>query len=344
MKARGYAAFDQSSPLEHYEFDRREVGAGDVAIDIKYCGVCHSDIHLARDEWGGAMYPVVPGHEIAGVVTAVGNNVTKYKLGDKVGVGCLVDSCRTCGSCNEGLENYCENGMIMTYNSLVEGKQTFGGYSNKIVVSERFVLRIPDNLDLAASAPLLCAGITTYSPLKYLGASRGQRVAILGLGGLGHMGVKLAKSFGCDVSVLSHSPQKREDALKLGADEFILTSDKTESAKVANHFDIILDTVSAKHNLEQALGMLKRDGTLIMVGLSEKPLDLVLFPLILGRRRIFGSVIGGLPETQEMLDHCGRHNITSDIELVKASQINEAWERTVKSDVKYRFVIDCSTF
>lgn len=344
MKAKGYAAFDTSSPLENYEFDRRDVGPLDVAIDIKYCGVCHSDIHSARDEWGGAIYPMVPGHEIVGLVTSVGEDVTKYKVGDKVGVGCLVDSCRKCPSCDEGLENYCDGGMVLTYNSVVNGAQTFGGYSNKVVVAERFVLRVPDNLDLAASAPLLCAGITTYSPLKHVGASKGDKVAILGLGGLGHMGVKLAKSFGCDVTVLSHSPHKREDAMRLGADEFILTTDENEATKVMNHFDYILDTVSAKHNLAQALGMLKREGTLMMVGLSEEPLDLALFPLILRRRKILGSLIGGLPQTQEMLDHCGTHNITSDIELIDASQINEAFERTVRSDVKYRFVIDCATF
>jgi uncharacterized zinc-type alcohol dehydrogenase-like protein len=270
--------------------------------------------------------------------------VNNFKIGDIVGVGCLVDSCRTCPTCSQGLEQYCENGWTGTYNSpLANGDYTKGGYSTKIVVDQRFVLQIPKNLDLPAVAPLLCAGITTYSPLKHVGVGKGDRVAILGLGGLGHMGVKLAASFGAEVTVLSRTTNKREDSKRLGAHKFLLTSDQNEVAKHANYFNYILDTVSAPHDLGQALGMLKRQGTLIMVGASERPLDLPIFPLIFNRRKIMGSIIGGLPETQEMLNHCGSHSIVSDIELISASEINQAYERILKSDVKYRFVIDCAT-
>ena len=344
MQTKAYAAHSADKPLEPYSFERRQPGPSDIAIDIKYCGICHSDIHTARSEWGQSLYPCVPGHEIVGVVREVGSKVDKFKAGDFVGVGCLVGSCRTCASCNEGLEQYCQNGFVMTYNSpLPDGGHTKGGYSNYIVVDQDFVLNIPKNLDQAASAPLLCAGITTYSPLRHVGASKGDKVAVLGLGGLGHMGVKLAASFGCEVTVLSRSPHKREDAKRLGAHNFVLTN-TDEAGKYANTFDYILDTVSDKHDLSQPLGMLKRQGTLIMVGASPNPLDLELFPLIFGRRKILGSLIGGLPETQEMLDHCGEHNIVCDIEKIAANQINEAYERTLKSDVKYRFVIDCGTF
>jgi alcohol dehydrogenase (NADP+) len=345
MQTKGYAAHAADKPLEPFRFDRRSPNENDVVIDIAFCGICHSDIHTARSEWGPALYPCVPGHEIVGRVREVGSKVSRYKAGDTVGVGCLVGSCRSCGSCQEGLEQYCEKGWTGTYNSPVaDGGYTRGGYSDLIVVDQNFVLKIPENLDLAATAPLLCAGITTYSPLRYVGVGKGDRVAILGLGGLGHMGVKIAASFGAEVTVLSHSPHKQKDAQRLGAHNFVLTSDKDQVAKYANYFDFILDTVSAPHNLDQALGMIRRQGTLIMVGASDKPLALNVFPLIFSRRKLMGSLIGGLPETQEMLDHCGKHNIVSDIELINANKINEAYERTMKSDVKYRFVIDCASF
>lgn len=342
MKTKAYANHAADKPFVPYSFERRQPGPGDVAINIEFCGICHSDIHTARSEWGPTPYPCVPGHEIVGKVSAVGSHVKKFKIGDTVGVGCLVDSCRSCASCNEGLEQYCEKGMTGTYGSSTkDGDYTKGGYSTYIVVDERFVLRIPKNLDLAASAPLLCAGITTYSPLKHVGVKQGDKVAVLGLGGLGHMGVKIAASFGAEVTVLSRSQNKREDAKKLGAHHFVLTSDKVNVAKYTNYFDYILDTVSAPHDLAQALSLIKREGTLILVGASEKPLDLPAFPLILKRRKMMGSLIGGLPETQEMLDHCAKHGIVSDIELISPDRINEAFERTIKSDVKYRFVVDC---
>ncbi len=342
MKTKGYANHAADQPLEPFQFERRTPGPNDIAIDIEFCGICHSDIHTARSEWGPALYPCVPGHEIVGRVKEVGKEVKSYRTDDLVGVGCLVDSCQKCGSCKEGLEQYCENGWTGTYNSPTkEGDYTKGGYSNLIVVNEKFVLSIPKNLDLAASAPLLCAGITTYSPLKHVGLSKGDKIGVMGLGGLGHMGVKLAASFGAEVTVLSRSPHKKEDAKRLGAHHFILTTSNDEIAPLANHFDYILDTVSTKHDVSQALGWLRRQGTLIMVGASDKPLDLNVFPLILNRRKIMGSLIGGLPETQEMLNHCGKHNIVSDIELIQPDQINDAYERTLKSDVKYRFVMDC---
>ncbi len=344
MKTKAYANHAADKPFVPYTFERHAAGAEEVAIDISYCGICHSDIHTARSEWGPAFYPCVPGHEIVGVVREVGKSVTRFKIGDTVGVGCMVDSCRTCESCKEGFEQYCHKGFTGTYNSPHPSETyTKGGYSTHIVVDQRFVLNIPQNLNLAATAPLLCAGITTYSPLKHVGVGRGSRVAVLGLGGLGHMGVKLAASFGAEVTVLSRSPHKKPDAERLGAHNFLLTTDSKDVAKYTDYFDIILDTVSAQHDINQALGMIRRDGTLIMVGAPEKPLDLMTFSIIFRRRNILGSLIGGIPETQAMLDHCGKHNITSDIELIAASQINEAYERTLKSDVKYRFVIDCAT-
>lgn len=342
MLTKAFANHAADKPFVPYTFERRSPREDDVAIDIEFCGICHSDIHTARSEWGPTPYPCVPGHEIVGRVSAVGTKVNIFKVGDKVGVGCLVDSCRACASCKEGLEQYCEVGFVGTYGSTTpDGDYTKGGYSNHIVVDQRFVLKIPDNLDFAATAPLLCAGITTYSPLRHVGVGKGDKVAILGLGGLGHMGVKLAASFGADVTVLSRSPSKRKDAEKLGAHNFVLTTNESEVSRCARHFDYILDTVSAPHDIDQALGMLKRDGTLILVGASDKPLQLSAFSLILRRHKFMGSLIGGIPETQEMLDHCGKHNIVSDIEMIKPSQINEAFERTIKSDVKYRFVIDC---
>ncbi len=342
MKTKAFANHAADKPFVPYSFERREPGPTDVAIDIEFCGICHSDIHTARSEWGPAMYPCVPGHEIVGKVRVVGAKVQKFKAGDTVGVGCMVESCRTCASCKEGLEQYCEAGLCGTYNSpTADGGYTKGGYSNHIVVDERFVLNIPKNLDLAAAAPLLCAGITTYSPLRHLGVGKGDKVAILGLGGLGHMGVKLAASFGAEVTVLSRSLNKKEDARKLGAHDFVMTTDEAAVATCTERFDYILDTVSAPHDLGQAFNMLKREGTLILVGASEKPLALPTFPMIFRRRKMMGSLIGGIPETQEMLDHCGKHRIVSDIELIAPEKINEAFERTVKSDVKYRFVIDC---
>lgn len=346
MKVRGYAAPTHDSPLGPWEFERRSPGRKDVRIGIDHCGICHSDIHFARNEWQFTVYPCVPGHEIVGRVLEVGGGVTRYKKGDRVGVGCFVDSCRTCGSCKEGLENYCETGVRMTYGSFEpDGKTpTYGGYATEIVVDEDFVLRIPDSLDPAGAAPLLCAGITTYSPLRHLGVSKGMRVAVVGLGGLGHMGVKLAASFGAEVTVLSHSPSKAADAKRLGAHEFVLTSGPDALGPHAGRFDVILDTVSAEHDVNGYFNCLKRDGSLVMVGASPTPFTVAAFPLIFGRRRFMGSLVGGLPETQEMLDHCGKHGITSDIEKIAPSQINEAYDRAVRGDVKYRFVIDCSKF
>lgn len=343
MQVKAYANHAADQPLVPYSFERKGPGPTDVALDIHYCGICHSDIHTARSEWGPAIYPCVPGHEIVGKVTAVGAKVKKYKAGDLVGVGCLVDSCRTCGSCHEGQEQYCENGWTGTYNSeLPDGDYTKGGYSSHIVVDERYVLSVPENLDPAATAPLLCAGITTYSPLRRAGVGPGDKVAVMGLGGLGHMGVKLAASFGAEVTVLSRSAHKKADAERLGAHNFVLTNTE-DVKKYVGHFDYILDTVAAPHDIGQALGLLRRQGTLIMVGLPAEPLELDMFGVIGRGRQIMGSLIGGMPETQEMLDHCGKHNIVSDIELISADRINEAYERTLKSDVKYRFVIDCAT-
>lgn len=342
MNTKAFANHAADKPFVPYNFERRVPGANDVSIDIHFCGVCHSDIHTARSEWGRANYPCVPGHEIVGTVRTVGAAVKKFKAGDIVGVGCMVDSCRTCGNCREGLQQYCEKGFAGTYDSVTsDGGYTKGGYSNHIVVNEGYVLTIPKNLDLAATAPLLCAGITTYSPLRHVGVGKGDKVAVLGLGGLGHMGVKLASSFGAEVTVLSRSPNKREDAKRLGAQNFVLTSDDSAVSKYANHFDYILDTVSAPHDIDQALRMIKREGTLIMVGASDKPLHFGPFSLVFKRRKMMGSLIGGIPETQEMLDHCSKHNIVSDIELIEPQFINKAHERTLKSDIKYRFVIDC---
>jgi alcohol dehydrogenase (NADP+) len=330
--------------LAPYSFERRDPREHDVAIDIKFCGVCHSDIHQVRDEWGGSTFPMVPGHEIAGVVAAVGPKVTKYKVGDKVGVGCFVDSCRKCPECLKGLEQYCAEGMTLTYNAVDrEGKPTQGGYSDKIVVNEDYVLRMPENLSLAACAPLLCAGITLYSPLRHWGAGPGKNVAIMGLGGLGHMGVKLAHAMGADVTVLSQSLRKQEDAKRLGADHFYATADPETFAKLPRAFDLIVCTVSANLDWNQYFPLLKVDGTMVVVGAPEKPTEIGVFPLILGRRSLAGSAIGGLQETQEMLDFCGKHNVASDIELIPMQRINEAFDRVVKSDVRYRFVIDMAS-
>jgi uncharacterized zinc-type alcohol dehydrogenase-like protein len=344
MKAKGYAGYDAKSQLKLYEFERRDVGEQDVFIDINHCGICHSDIHTVRDEWGGAVYPLVPGHEIVGTVKAVGNKVTRFKEGDLVGVGCMVGSCGKCDCCQIHLEQFCEAGAIFTYNSVeADGNTTKGGYSNNIVVDEKFVLKIPNNLPLAQVAPLLCAGITTYSPLKHWKIGKGHKVGIVGLGGLGHMGVKFAISFGAHVVVFTTSPNKKEDALKMGAHEVVVSKNEDEMKKHKNSFDFILDTVSSPHNIVAYLALLKHDCSLCMVGASPDPHQVSSSSVIHGRKSLAGSLIGGIAETQEMLDYCGAHNITSDIELISMKEVNQAYERIMKSDVKYRFVIDMAT-
>jgi uncharacterized zinc-type alcohol dehydrogenase-like protein len=343
IKAKGYAAMTPKAPLVPYSFERRDPKNDDIVIDIKFCGVCHSDIHMVREEWSTENpFPMVPGHEIAGVVTAVGPKVTKYKVGDKVGVGCLVDSCGHCAHCEKDLEQYCLTGSTQTYGArLPDGTVTQGGYSNVIVVKEDFVLKIPENISLDKAAPLLCAGITLFSPLNHWKAGPGKKVAIMGLGGLGHMGVKLARAMGAEVTVLSHSASKREDALKLGAHKFILTKDPQVFVDNAGYYDLIINTVSsADIDLGVYFGLLKLDATLVSVGAPDKPLSIHPFPLIMMRRNYAGSVIGGIKETQEMLDFCGKHNITPEIEMIAPEQVNMAYERVLKSDVRYRFVID----
>ncbi len=341
MKTNAYAAQNATNPLAPFNFQRRDVGEHDVQIEILYCGVCHSDLHTARNEWQNTTYPCVPGHEIVGRVVKVGAHVKKFKEGDTAGVGCMVDSCRTCANCEEDLEQFCDN-LTFTYNSPDKhaGGTTFGGYSESIVVDEAFVLQVPKNLDLAGVAPLLCAGITTYSPLRRNNVTEGQKVGVVGLGGLGHMGVKLAKAFGAHVVVFTTSPNKVEDALRLGADEVVNSKNADEMKKHLNSFHFILDTVSAQHDINAYLFLLKRDGNLTQVGVPAEPLSLNVGSLIFGRRSLSGSLIGGIKETQEMLDFCGKHNITSDIELIPIQNINQAYDRLEKSDVKYRFVID----
>ena len=340
--AKAFAAHSATSPLAPFSFERRDPGPLDVQIQILFCGVCHSDLHTARGEWGGTTYPCIPGHEIVGLVTAVGSEVKKFKVGDKAGVGCMVDSCRTCSSCLADLEQFCENGMTFTYNSpdKKSGGVTCGGYSDSIVVDEAFVLHIPDNLDLAAAAPLLCAGITTYSPLHHWKVGPGQKVGIVGLGGLGHMGVKIASALGAHVVLFTTSPGKTEDALRLGAKEVVVSKNEEEMKAHASSFDFILDTVAAKHDLNAYLSLLKRDGTLTLVGAPTEPLPVSAFNLFFPRRHLAGSLIGGIKETQEMLDFCAEHGIVSDIEIIPIQKINEAYERMLKSNVKYRFVID----
>jgi alcohol dehydrogenase (NADP+) len=343
--AKAYLTPDATTPLAPATIERREPTASDVRIQILYCGVCHSDLHFARNEWGFTQYPCVPGHEIVGRVTAIGSGVKKFKVGDTVGVGCLVDSCRTCPNCRSGLEQYCDTGMVMTYGSVDKylGGPTFGGYSQSIVVTEDFVLKMPANLDLAAAAPLLCAGITTYSPLRHWKVGAGQKVGIVGLGGLGHMAVKFARAFGAEVVLFTTSPGKTADAKRLGAHEVVVSTDEAAMQARAGSFDFILDAVSAEHDINAYLNLLKRDGRIVLVGVPEKPLPLAALPLIFRRRSLSGSLIGGLPETQEMLDFCGKHGITSDIEMIRMDQINDAYERMLKSDVKYRFVIDMAS-
>jgi uncharacterized zinc-type alcohol dehydrogenase-like protein len=344
LKTKSYAASAAKAALAPFSFERRDPREHDVAIEIRYCGICHTDIHQVRDEWGGSIFPMVPGHEIAGTVTAVGSGVTKFKTGDRVGVGCFVDSCRTCAPCRKGLEQYCAKGPVFTYNSReYDGTPTMGGYSERIVVDENYVLRMPENLPFDASAPLLCAGITLYSPLMHWHAGPGVRVAIVGLGGLGHMGVKLAHAMGAEVTVLSHSPRKKEDAARLGADHFYATSDSATFDKLRRRFDLIVNTVSAELDWNQYLNLLEVDGSLVVVGIPEKQVSVGAFPLVALRRTLAGSMIGGIPETQEMLDFCGRHNVACDIETIPIQKVNEAYERVVKSDVRYRFVIDIAS-
>lgn len=342
---KAYAALDAKTPLKFHPIDRRDPREDDVTIDIKYCGVCHSDIHQVRDEWGGSQFPMVPGHEIVGTVSKVGPKVTKFKVGDKVGVGCMVNSCQSCPSCKEGLEQYCETtGSVGTYNSTdTDGSPTFGGYSTHIVVKEAFVLRVPENLPLDGVAPLLCAGITTYSPLKHWQAGPGKKVAVVGLGGLGHMAVKLAHAMGSEVTILSHSLKKEADGKRLGADYFYATNNPDTFVKLERSFDLIINTVSVELDWNEYLKLLKRDGTLVLLGVPSTAPQVQAFPLIGGRRSLAGSLIGGIAETQEMLDFCGTHGITSDIEVIDIQKINEAYERMLKGDVRYRFVIDIAS-
>ena len=343
---RAYAAASATSPLAPFTFQYRDPRADDVVIDILYTGVCHSDLHTARNDWGGTIYPVVPGHEIVGRVRAVGSAVQKFQPGDLVGVGCMVDSCRECAPCQHHLEQYCENGATYTYNShdCHDGQPTYGGYAQSITVSDAFVLKVPENLDIKAVPPLLCAGITTWSPLRHWQVGAGSRVAVVGLGGLGHMAIKLAHALGAEVTLFSHSPGKTADAKRLGAHNVVISTDAAQMQSVANQFELIIDTVPYAHDVNPYIPTLKLDGTLVYVGLLGEvtpPLNTV--PMILGRRTVAGSLIGGIAETQELLDFCGKHDITADVELINMADINAAYERMLKSDVKYRFVIDMAT-
>jgi uncharacterized zinc-type alcohol dehydrogenase-like protein len=342
---KAYAAQSATTPLAPFEAPRRDVGEHDVLIDIAFCGVCHSDVHQVRDEWGGSKYPMVPGHEIVGRVTKVGRSVARFREGDLAGVGCMVDACRTCPSCEAGLEQFCQQGAAMTYNGTLMDRKTatYGGYSKRIVVDERFVLALAPGVDLAAAAPLLCAGITTYSPLRHWKVSRGQRVGVVGLGGLGHMGVKLAAAMGAEVTVLSTSRSKEADARRLGANAFALTSERATFKRLAGHFDFLLDTISAPHDLNAYLGMLKVDGAMVLVGVPPTAEPVNAFSLIGGRKTLAGSLIGGIAETQEMLDFCAEHRIGADVEVIPIQSINEAYDRMVKGDVRYRFSIDLSS-
>jgi alcohol dehydrogenase (NADP+) len=344
IPTKGYAAMTAKVPLQPFSFERRDVGPHDVLIKISHCGICHSDIHQALDEWGGAIFPMVPGHEIVGAIVQVGTAVKQFRVGETAAVGCFVDSCRTCAACREGLEQYCETGILLTYSGRdKEGRVTQGGYSTQIVVDENYVLRIPPALSPAGAAPLLCAGITTYSPLRHWGVGKYHKLAVVGLGGLGHMAVKIGKALGTEVTVLSSSKRKQKDAERLGATDFALTSSPENLAKLQRRFDFILDTVSAPHNYNAYINLLKTDGTMILVGAPDRPTPLEPFPLILNRRRIAGSLIGGIRETQEMLAFCADHRIESDIEVIPIQQVNEAYERVLRGDVRFRFVIDLST-
>ena len=342
IKTKAYAANGTGQELKPFEFQRREPGPNDVLIDIKFCGVCHSDLHQVHNEWGISKFPMVPGHEITGIVAKTGEKVTHFKPGDRVGVGCMVDSCKECGSCKDGLEQYCEKRMVLTYNDLeLDGKtETYGGYSDHITVHERFVVRVPDNLSLDKAAPLLCAGITTYSPLMHWKAGPGKSVAVVGLGGLGHMAVKQASAMGANVTAISRSANKKADALAMGAKEYLATSDSSAIEKAQGRFDLIINTVSSAADMNAYLGMLKRDGVMVLVGAPSEALPVHPFSLIPKRKTLAGSTIGGMRETQEMLDFCGKHKLGADIELIPIEKINEAFKRLQKSDVRYRFVID----
>lgn len=344
IQAKGYAAQDAQTPLAPWSFERREVGPHDVQIDIAYCGVCHSDLHQIKNDWFPGIFPMVPGHEIVGKIVKTGDHVKKFKTGDLAGVGCMVDSCRTCDNCREGLEQYCEQGPVYTYNGTdKDGTPTYGGYSNTIVVHEDFVVHISEKLALAAAAPLLCAGITTYSPLRYWKVGKGHKLAVLGLGGLGHMGVKFGVAFGAEVTVLSTSPSKEAAARALGAHKFVVTSDPAQVEAVKGSFDFILDTVSASHDMNMYLSLLRTNGTHICVGAPSDPHQISAFSLLAGRKSVSGSGIGGMPETQEMMDFCAEHNIVSDVEMINIKDIHAAYERMEKGDVRYRFVIDMAT-
>jgi len=346
MKVKGLAALKPGGPLESYEFERRSLGLKDVAFKITHAGICHSDIHQVREEWGPALFPMVPGHEIVGMVTEVGSSVSKFKIGDRIGVGVFIDSCRECEPCKEGMQNYCDKGMTGTYNGYERDGKTiaFGGYSTGFVINEDYAVTIPSNLDMAGVAPLLCAGITLYSPIRHFKVDKGSKVAVMGLGGLGHMGVKFAHALGAEVTVLSHSERKREDALRMGADEFFVIKSPEDLKPLRRKFDLILNTVSALIDINPYLGTLKIDGTMVIIGLPDQPYKVGAGALLEGRKSLTGSMIGGMPELQEMLDFAGAHNIVSDVEVISADYANTAYERTVASDVKYRFVIDAETF
>lgn len=345
IASKGYAVKNKNDKLKPFSFERRKPGPLDVQIEIKYCGICHSDVHQVRDEWSNSIYPMVPGHEIVGIVKSVGNKVSKFKEGDLVGVGCLVDSCQDCHSCHDGLEQYCENGFVLTYNGYEKDGQTitYGGYSDSIVVTEDFVLKVPANLEMAKVAPLLCAGITTYSPLKFFKAGPNKKVGIMGLGGLGHMAVKLAKAMGAHTTLFTHSPNKEESGYQLGADDVVVTKDAKVFEKTANQFDLIINCASADLDVSPYIDALKREGTLVFLGVPEKPLTIHPSSIIFKRKFLAGSLIGGIKETQEMLEFCSKHNITSDIEVIAMAEVNAAYERMLKGDVRYRFVIDLST-
>jgi uncharacterized zinc-type alcohol dehydrogenase-like protein len=344
-QVKAYAAYDAATPLKPFEFERKEIGPKQVEIEILYSGVCHSDIHTAKGDWGPAIYPLVPGHEIVGRIVKIGSDVKKFSVGDLAGIGCFVDSCRVCENCKAGVEQFCDEGMTGTYNSYERGTNipTYGGYSTGITVDEKYTLHVSDKLPLSGVAPLLCAGITTYSPLRYLKVGKGHKVGVLGLGGLGHMAVKFAVSFGAEVTMLSSSPSKEADAKKLGAHHFALTSDPKIMESLSNSFDFILNTVSGPHDYNEYLNLLTTNGTMIVVGAPPTPAQIPAFTLIMKRRSIMGSLIGGIAETQEMLDYCADHNIISEVEIIDMSYINEAYDRMNKSDVKYRFVIDMAS-